>query len=90
MCLAIPMRVIKIQGGSDDLLDPDIAVVDADGMQKEVRLDLVDRKPEIGDYLIIHAGFAINCLDAENAKINLALMREMAEGMKNEPDRDAT
>ncbi len=88
MCLAIPMRVIRLQGGSDDLLDPDIAVVDADGMQKEVRLDLVDRRPEIGDYLIIHAGFAINCIDAENAEINLALMREMAEGMEDEPDRD--
>ena len=90
MCLAIPMRVIKLRGGGDDLLDPEVAIVDADGMQKEVRLDLVDRRPEIGDYLIIHAGFAINCIDAKNAEINLALMQEMAEGMEDEPDRDAT
>ena len=90
MCLAIPMRVVKLQGGGDALLDPDIAVVDADGMQKEVRLDLVDRKPEIGDYLIIHAGFAINCIDAENAEINLRLMRELAEAMEDEPDGDRT
>ena len=90
MCLAIPMQVIAVKGGSDSLLDPEIAVVDADGIQKEIRLDLVDRMPEIGDYLIIHAGFAINCLDAENAEINLALMREMAEGMEDVPDRDAT
>ncbi len=81
MCLAIPMRVIGIKGGGDSLMDPATAVVDADGMQKEVRLDLVDRSPEIGDYLIIHAGFAINCLDAENAEINLQLMRELAESM---------
>ena len=46
--------------------------------------------PAIGDYLIIHAGFAINCLDAKNAEINLALMREMAEEMENLPGRDAT
>ncbi len=90
MCLAIPMRVVKLQGGGDALLDPEIAVVDADGMRKEVRLDLVDRKPEIGDYLIIHAGFAINCIDAENAEINLRLMRELAEAMKDEPDGDRT
>ncbi|RUM39197.1 MAG: hydrogenase assembly protein HupF [Desulfobulbus sp.] len=90
MCLAIPMRVVKLQGGGDALLDPEIAVVDADGMQKEVRLDLVDRKPEIGDYLIIHAGFAINCIDAENAEINLRLMRELAEAMEDEPDGDRT
>lgn len=87
MCLAIPMRVVAIQGGSDPLLDPRIAIVDADGLRKEVRLDLVDRQPGIGDYLIIHAGFAINCLDAENAEINLALMRELANEMAKE-DRD--
>ncbi|HHD64039.1 MAG TPA: HypC/HybG/HupF family hydrogenase formation chaperone, partial [Desulfobulbaceae bacterium] len=52
MCLAIPMQVIAVKGGSDSLLDPEIAVVDADGIQKEIRLDLVDRMPEIGDYLI--------------------------------------
>jgi hydrogenase expression/formation protein HypC len=81
MCLAIPMRVVEIQGGSDPLLDPEIAIVDADGLRKEVRLDLVDRPPRVGDYLIIHAGFAINCLDAREAETNLALMRELADEM---------
>jgi len=84
MCLAIPMRVVEIQGGKDPLLDPERAIVDADGLRKEVRLDLVDRQPQVGDYLIIHAGFAINCLDAENAEINLALMRELADEMARE------
>ncbi|WP_457574394.1 HypC/HybG/HupF family hydrogenase formation chaperone [Desulfolithobacter sp.] len=88
MCLAIPMRVVEIKGGSDSLLDPQVAVVDADGIRKEVRLDLVDRMPETGDYLIIHAGFAIHCLDAEEARTNLELMREMAEGLDQLPDRD--
>ncbi len=88
MCLAIPMRVIEIKGGGDSLLDPAFAVVDTEGMQKEVRLDLVDRMPEVGDYLIIHAGFAINCLDAENAEINLRLMRELAEGMEDQDRED--
>ncbi|MBL4903467.1 HypC/HybG/HupF family hydrogenase formation chaperone [Desulfotalea psychrophila] len=86
MCLAIPMRVIEIKGDSDDLLNPQIATVETDGVRKEIRLDLVDRLPEIGDYLIIHAGFAVNCLDAENAEINLRLLRELAEGMDESTD----
>jgi hydrogenase expression/formation protein HypC len=80
------MRVIETKGGSDSLLDPKIAIVETDGMQKQIRLDLVDRQPDVGDYLIIHAGFAINCLNAKDAEENLALMREMAAGMKDIPD----
>lgn len=90
MCLAIPMRVIEIKGDSDSLLNPQLAIVETDGIKKEIRLDLVDRMPEIGDYLIIHAGFAVNCLDAENAEINLQLLREMAEGMEEAPGENQT
>ena len=79
MCLAVPMKVLEIQGNPDDFLSGQTAVVDADGIRKETRLDIVDRWPEIGDYLIIHAGFAIHTLDAEEAQTNLRLMREMAE-----------
>ncbi|HIQ37060.1 MAG TPA: HypC/HybG/HupF family hydrogenase formation chaperone [Desulfocapsa sulfexigens] len=90
MCLAIPMRVIEIKGNSDDLLNPQIATVETDGIRREIRLDLVDRIPEIGDYLIIHAGFAVNCLDAENAETNLQLLRELAEGMEESAEGDRT
>ncbi len=79
MCLAVPMKVIEIQGDPDDFLSGQIAVVDADGISKETRLDIVDRWPVIGDYLIIHAGFAIHTLDPVEAEINISLMREMAE-----------
>ena len=79
MCLAVPMKVIKIQGDPDDFLSGQIAVVDADGISKETRLDIVDRWPDLGDYLIIHAGCALHTLDTEEAEINLSLMREMAE-----------
>lgn len=78
MCLAIPMQVIEIRGDADDFLSEQIAVVVADGIRQETRLDIVDRWPQIGDYLIIHAGFAIHTLDAHEAEINLNLMREMA------------
>ncbi len=78
MCLAIPVKVIETRGGTDALLDPPVAIVDAEGIRQEVRLDLVDRMPEPGDWLIVHAGFAINCLDPEEARKNLELMNEMA------------
>ncbi len=53
-------------------------VVDENGLRKEVRLDVVDRWPSIGDYIIVHAGFAIHTLDPAEAEINLKLLREMA------------
>jgi hydrogenase expression/formation protein HypC len=84
------MRVIEVKGVSDDLLNPQIATVETDGIRKEIRLDLVDKLPEIGDYLIIHAGFAVNCLDAENAEINLRLLRELAAGMDESTDGNRT
>ena len=77
MCLAVPMKVIEIQGKAEDFLSGQIAVVDADGIRKETRLDIVDRWPDLGDYLIIHAGFAIQQLDEEDAKETLALFAEM-------------
>lgn len=79
MCLAVPMKVIEIQGDPDDFLSGQIAVVDVDGIRKETRLDIVDRWPELGDYLIIHAGFAIHTLDPKEAETNIRLMREMGE-----------
>lgn len=78
MCLAIPMRVQEVFGDPADPLSFPVAVVDEDGVRKEVRLDIVDRWPVAGDYLIVHAGFAIHTLDAAEAETNLKLLREMA------------
>lgn len=86
MCLAIPMQVIEIRGKAEDFLAEQIAVVDADGIRREIRLDIVDRWPEIGDYLIIHAGFAIHTLDACEAEINLKLLREMADRLSQQEE----
>lgn len=79
MCLAVPMRVLEIEGDPNDFLQSQIAVVDMDGVRKETRLDIVDRWPEVGDYLIIHAGFAIHTLDPQEAETNIRLMQEMVE-----------
>jgi hydrogenase expression/formation protein HypC len=80
MCLAIPVRVTELRGKPDGGAAPSIAVVDADGIRKEVRLDVIDRWPRVGDYVIVHAGFAIRTLDPAEAKINLGLLQELAKG----------
>jgi hydrogenase expression/formation protein HypC len=69
MCLAVPMKVLKIDGN--------VAQVALGGVQREVRLDLVDRHPEIGDYVIVHAGFAIRMIEEEEAKLTLSYFEEM-------------
>lgn len=84
MCLAIPMRVTAVTGDPDDFTTNQIATVDVDGISKEVRLDIVDRWPDIGDYVIVHAGFAIHSLIEEEALKNLALLRELAESTPEE------
>ena len=73
-----------MQGDPDDFTTNQIATVDADGISREVRLDVVDHWPAVGDYVIVHAGFAIHSLVEEEALKNLALLRELAENMPAE------
>ena len=82
MCLAIPMRVLEIKESPAGLLGIPLAVVDADGLRREVRLDLIGQQLEVGDYLIIHAGFAMSVLSEKEALENLQIMRELAENME--------
>jgi len=69
MCLAIPARVAE-------LLDDGSAVVDVGGVRKEVSLALMDGVA-VGDYVIVHVGFAINRLDPEEAEKTLQLFAEI-------------
>ncbi len=73
MCLAIPMKIIHIEGA--------LATAEVDGVTRQARLDLL---PEagIGDFVLIHAGLAISRLDPEDAAETLALMREMADAIQ--------
>lgn len=70
MCLAIPMRVIELPG-------PQVAIVELDGVRKQVSTALID-EVAVGDYLIVHVGFALNKLDAEEAEKTLTLFAELA------------
>lgn len=72
MCLAMPVRVTELIPG-------ELARVDIDGVSREVSVALIDA-PRVGDYLILHVGYAIGRLDAAEAERTLALMRELAAG----------
>ncbi|MFA6313196.1 MAG: HypC/HybG/HupF family hydrogenase formation chaperone [Sterolibacterium sp.] len=69
MCLALPAQVVEISGN-------DLGVVDLGGVRKEVSLALID-DVAIGDYVIIHVGYALTKLDPEEAAKTLALFEEM-------------
>ena len=70
MCLAIPAKVVKIRGSE--------AKVDfGEGTLRSVNISLVDA--DVGQYVIVHAGFAIQTLDEEEAKESLALWREILQ-----------
>ncbi|WP_455280285.1 HypC/HybG/HupF family hydrogenase formation chaperone [[Eubacterium] cellulosolvens] len=70
MCLAIPGKIMKIDG--------DVAKVDfGDGTAREVNASLVDVK--VGQYVIVHAGFAIEVLDEKYAKETLKIWDEILE-----------
>jgi hydrogenase expression/formation protein HypC len=69
MCLAIPAKVVQ-------KLDNDQAVVEVGGVRNNISLMLVDGV-EVGDYVIVHVGFAITRLDVEEAEKSLALFDDM-------------
>jgi hydrogenase expression/formation protein HypC len=69
MCLAIPSKIVKIEDN--------VATIDVDGVQREASLLLLEN-PKVGEYVIVHAGFAINKINEEDALESLKLLREAA------------
>ena len=72
MCLAIPACV-------EQLISEDSAIVNLGGVRKEIYLALVE-DIAVGDYVIVHVGFALQKLDPEEAAQTLAMFAEMARG----------
>ena len=71
MCLAIPAQVVELREG-------DNAMVDLAGVRKEISLALVDNVA-VGDYVIVHVGYALNKLDPEEAAKTLARFAELGQ-----------
>ena len=72
MCLAIPSRIVKIEN--------EMATIDVDGIQRHASLLLLE-DPEVGDWVIVHAGFAIHKIDEAVAQETLKLLRDAASLM---------
>ena len=72
MCLAVPLKLIQIEGNT--------GIGERGGITREVRLDFIDN-PKLGDYVIVHAGFAIETLDEEQANKDLEAYDELDEAM---------
>ena len=74
MCLAIPAKITKIENS--------MGTIDMEGTQREVSMLLLE-DAKIGDYVIVHAGFAIHKIDEAEAKESLKVLRELVSFMDN-------
>ena len=72
MCVAIPLKIKEIHGSE--------AVAERDGVQRTIRLDFI-RDPKPGEYVIVHAGFAIERIDEENALESLQFAKEIEDAL---------
>jgi hydrogenase expression/formation protein HypC len=69
MCLAIPSKIVNVEN--------DTAIIDVDGVRRQVSLLLLDQ-PKVGDWVIVHAGFAIHKIDESDAIESLQALHEVA------------
>ena len=69
MCVGIPSKIVRI--------DDSMALIEVLGAQREVSLLLLDEEVQLGDCVIVHAGFAIRKIQEEDAYENLRLMKKM-------------
>jgi hydrogenase expression/formation protein HypC len=69
MCLAIPSKIVEI--------DDNMGTIDVDGVKRKASLLLLE-EAKVGDYVIVHAGFAIHKIDEETAMESLKLLKEAA------------
>ncbi|SKA20307.1 Hydrogenase maturation protein HypC [Trichlorobacter thiogenes] len=69
MCLGVPMQVLEIRD--------DMVVAEIDGVQREASLMMLGDPVAVGDYVIVHAGFAISRIDPAEAEETLRIMREI-------------
>jgi len=70
MCLGVPAKILKTGDGT--------AVVELGGVRREISVMLID-DASVGEWVIVHAGFAIEKLSEEEAAVTLALFREIAD-----------
>ncbi len=83
MCLSIPSKIKKIDKENN------VCTVDTMGVERNASLDLIDQPVEVGDYVLIHIGFAMNKIDENDALESLAIYREIIEKMEEDDRQQA-
>lgn len=82
MCLGIPGRIVELSV-PDDRPDLRMGTVDFDGVRRRVCLAYTP-EAALGDYVIVHVGFAISTVDAEEAQRTLAVLRAIPDALASE------
>lgn len=76
MCLAVPGRVVEMNGP--------IALVDFGGVRRRIAVSLTPQV-QVGEFVLVHAGYAIQVVDVEEAERQLELIREVYAELGDEP-----
>ncbi len=79
MCLAIPSKIVEI--------NDNMGTIDVAGVRREASLLLLE-DPQVGDWVIVHAGFAIQKIDEATAQESLRYLREAAQLLVDDDDAD--
>jgi len=77
MCLAVPGKIVEVREG--------IAVVDFGGLRKEADLSLLT-EAKVGDFVLVHAGYAIERISAADAQERLSIFEQIGEALRGEDD----
>lgn len=78
MCLSIPSKIKSIDK------DLNMCVVDTMGVERNASLDLIDKEVQVGDYVLIHIGFAMNKIDEADALESLKVYQEIIDKLEEE------
>ncbi len=78
MCLSIPSKIKSIDK------EMNICIVDTMGVERGASLDLIDQDVVVGDYVLLHIGFAMNKIDEADALASLEVYREIIDKMEEE------
>ena len=76
MCIAIPMKI-------SELIDDRFAFVETGNVKRRVSIELIEPRPEVGNYVIIHAGFAIEKLDTKYAEETINMINQAIKETEN-------
>lgn len=83
MCLGIPGRIVEMVDGFADQL----ALVDVEGAQRKINVGMLEEKPAVGDWVLIHMGFALELIDEAKAEEAISGLEMMGQA-REEPETE--